>query len=193
MSLHQNSPDASTPHSLGEAIHRIRARWGWFVAFGVLTALLGAATLTYLVVVGTIASVYMIAIAMIIAGGVEVGLGVNARTWGRTALWIVVGLLYVVAGAFALAQPLLAAAGYTLLIGVALVVVGAARIVAAIRLDHGPKGMLALAGGIAILLGAMIIGSWPASSLIVLGTFLGIDLLFYGISWIAFGMKLKSA
>ena len=27
---------------------------------------------------------------------------------------------------------------------------------------------------------------------IVLGTFLGIDLLFYGLSWIAFGMRLKS-
>ena len=192
MSLPQETIGAR-PHSLGEAIHRLRPKWGWFVAFGVLAAALGLATLGYLVVVGTIASVYMIAIAMIVAGGAEIGLGLSARTWGQTALWIVVGLLYVVAGAFAFAQPLLAAAGYTLLIGVALFVVGVARIVAALRLDHGGKGLLILSGVIAILLGGMIVASWPASSLIVLGTFLGIDLLFYGISWITFGMRLKSA
>lgn len=192
MTIPQN-PDGAHPHNLGEAIHRARSKWGWFVAFGALTAALGVATLGYLVVAGTIASVYLIAIAMIVAGGAEIGLGLNARTWGRTAVWILVGLLYIVAGAFALAQPLLAAAGYTLLIGVALVVVGGARIVAALRLDHGPKGLLVLSGIVAILLGAMIVASWPASSLFVLGTFLGIDLLFYGISWIAFGMRLKSS
>ena len=89
------------PHNLGEAIHRLRGRWGWFVGFGALATALGVAVLGYLVVAGTIASVYMIAIAMIVAGGAEIGLGLNARTWGMTALWIVVGLLYIVAGAFA--------------------------------------------------------------------------------------------
>ena len=189
------SPDAPTsahPHSLGEAIVRIRHKWGWFVAFGVLSAAMGIATLTYLVVMGTIASVYLIGIALILAGGAEIALGFGAKTWGWAAIWIVVGLLYVVTGAFALAQPLVAAAVYTLLIGAALIVTGLARIVAAIRLQHGPKGMLALAGVITAVLGAMILASWPASGLFVLGTFLGIDLLFYGISWIAFGMRLKS-
>ena len=28
---------ASRPHSLGEAIGRLKPKWGWFVAFGVLT------------------------------------------------------------------------------------------------------------------------------------------------------------
>lgn len=192
MTMPQNSL-GDRPHNLGEAIHRLRSRWGWFVGFGALATVLGVAILGYLVVAGTIASVYLIAIAMIIAGGAEIGLGLNARTWGMTALWIVVGLLYIVAGAFALAQPLLAAAGYTLMIGIALVVVGIARIIAALRLDHGPKAPLVVSGLIAVLLGGMIVASWPASSLFVLGTFLAIDLLFYGMSWIAFGIRLKRA
>jgi len=185
------SPVGAHPHNLGEAIHRLRSRWGWFVGFGALATFLGLAILGYLVVAGTIASVYMIAIAMIVAGGAEIGLAFNAKSWGHSALWAVVGLLYIVAGAFALAQPLLAAAGYTLLIGLSLIVVGVVRIVAALRLAQGPKTPLVLSGAIAVLLGIMIVASWPASSLFVLGTFLGIDLLFYGISWIAFGMRLK--
>ena len=108
------------------------------------------------------------------------------------AIWVLAGLLYVVAGAFALAQPLVAAAAYTLLIGAALVVTGVLRIVAAFRLPEGNKAMVGFAGAITVLLGAMILAAWPASGMFVLGTFLGIDLLFYGLSWITFGMRLKS-
>lgn len=190
---HNPDPNRPNQHSLGEAIVRIRHKWGWFVAFGVLTTALGFATLGYLVVVGTIASVYLIGLAMIVAGGVEIGLGFNAKSWGWAAVWIFAGLLYVVAGAFAFARPLDAAIGFTFILGAILVATGLVRIFAAFRLEHGPKTMLMMAGLVTTLLGAMILASWPASGLFVLGTFLGIDLLFYGISWIAFGMRLKSA
>ncbi len=179
-------------HSLGEAMARLKPKWGWFVAFGALTAVMGLATLLYLVVIGTVASVYMIGFAMILAGGVEIGVGLKARTWGWLAIWVLVGLLYVVAGAFAIAQPLVAAAVYTLMIGAALLVTGVMRIVAAFQLPSGNKALVGLAGAVTVLLGLMILASWPASGLIVLGTFLGIDLLFYGLSWIAFGMRLKN-
>ena len=129
---------------------------------------------------------------MILAGGAEIAMGLKARTWGWLAIWILVGLLYIVAGAFALAQPLVAAAAYTLLIGAALLITGVARIVAAFRLPTGNKAMIGLAGGVTVVLGLMILLSWPASGLFVLGTFLGIDLLFYGLSWITFGMRLKN-
>jgi len=42
------------------------------------------------------------------------------------------------------------------------------------------------------LLGAVILASWPLSSLYVLGTLLGIDLLFHGGGWVAFGMGLRA-
>lgn len=185
------SPQPTRPHSLGDLIKQLQPKWGWFVALGALTAAMGLATLLYLVVIGTIASVYMIGLAMILAGGAEIGVALKARTWGWLAIWLLVGLLYVVAGAFAFAQPLVAAAAYTLMIGAALVVTGVVRIVAAFRLPDGAKALVGFAGAVTVLLGAMILASWPASGLFVLGTFLGIDLLFYGLSWIAFGMRLK--
>ena len=57
----------------------------------------------------TITTVYIIAAFMILTGGSEIVVGVGAKTWGRFFLWIAAGLFYVVAGAFALAQPLHAA------------------------------------------------------------------------------------
>ena len=82
---------------------------------------MGVAALV-LVVSATIASVYIIAIFMIIAGGGEIAFAFGARSWARFFLWVIAGLAYIVVGAFALAQPLMAAALFTLLLGVAMFV-----------------------------------------------------------------------
>ena len=46
-------------------------------------------------------------------------------------------------------------------------------------------------GVITLLLGAMIIAKWPASSFYVLGIFLGVDLIFFGSTWLAMGLALR--
>lgn len=193
----QAAPSSHTPSApparpnLGDAFERLRPKWGWFVALGLATAAFGVATLGYLSVVGTIASVFMIGVAMIIAGGAEIAIGFKARTWGWTALWIVVGLLYILGGLFAIAQPLVAAATFTLLIGAALIATGLMRIIAAFRAPEG-KAMLVFAGLITLALGLMIVAAWPVSGLFTLGIFLGVDLLIYGLSWISFGLRLRA-
>ena len=168
----------------------LRDRWGWFVAFGVLAAALGVVALST-VILSTEVSVFLIGVCMIVAGGVEIGIGSSARRWGWKATWIVVGLVYIVAGAFALAQPLVAAVLFTLLIGAAMTATGVMRILAAVQMTDGPKAPVLVAGVVTTLLGILIIAGWPASSLVVLGTFLGIDLLLYGLAWIGFGLRLR--
>ena len=180
------------PQPLGGISERLRHRWGWFVAFGALAAILGLAALV-LVVSATIASVLTIAIFMIITGGTEIIMGFGSQTWGRFFLFILLGLLYIVAGAFALAQPLLAAAVLTLMLGWALIATGAVRIWLGTHLPPGSKSMMILAGIATLLFGLVIILGWPGNSFFVLGIILGLDLLFYGVSMIAFGMRLKNA
>lgn len=192
MSDQTASPASGLPPrpNLGDAFERLRPKWGWFVALGLVTAAFGVATLGYLSVVGTIASVFMIGFAMIIAGAAEIAIAFKARTWGWTALWILVGLVYIVGGAFAIGQPLVAAATFTLLIGAALVATGILRVIAAFKAPEG-KGMLVFAGLITLALGVMILLAWPVSGLYTLGIFLGVDLLIYGLSWISFGLRLR--
>jgi aquaporin Z len=43
------------------------------------------------------------------------------------------------------------------------------------------------------LLGVVIVVQWPISSLWVIGTFLGVDLMFAGAAWIRVGLTSKSA
>ena len=180
------------PHSLGGMAERLRHRWGWFVGFGVLAAVLGLAALV-LDVSATIASVLTIGIFMVITGGSEIIMGVGSQTWGRFFLFILLGVLYIVAGAFAIAQPIPAAVVLTLMLGWALVATGAVRIWLGTHLPPGSKSAMVLAGIATLLFGLVIVLGWPGNSFFVLGIILGLDLLFYGASMIAFGMRLRRA
>lgn len=175
---------------LKEAIALLRSRWPWIVAFGVVSALLGVIALT-LVGATTLASVYLIALFIIFIGGSEIVLAFNSHIWSNRILLVLVGLLYIVVGAFALANPLTGAAGFTLMLGASLFATGALRIYFGAKLPHGPSGYVVFAGIITTLLGLLILFGWPENSIFVLGLFLGVDLLFYGASWIAFGLSLR--
>ncbi len=181
-----------TPASRSFLVERLRHRWGWFVALGLLITLLGLAAL-FLVISTTIASVVAIAIFMIIAGGAEIVMGFSAHNWCRFFLWIIGGIAYVIAGAFALVQPLMAAAVFTLVLGVAMVATGAIRIYVGICLGKGVRGPGIWAGLVTAVVGAVIILGWPANSFVVLGLLLGLDLLFWGASWIALGLRLQAS
>ena len=47
------------------------------------------------------------------------------------------------------------------------------------------RSSLIFSGAIGILLGILILVHWPSSGLWVIGTFIGIDLIFYGLSLIS--------
>lgn len=185
-------PFAAERRLLGTSIERLRHRWGWLVAFGVLVALFGIAALV-LDVTATIASVYTIAIFIIIAGGAEIATGIGAKSWGRFFLWILGGLLYIVAGAFALANPLIAAYFLTLMLGAGLIATGVVRIYLGTQLGREVRDAVIFAGVLTLIIGILIVVGWPSNTPFVLGILLGVDLLFWGLAWISFGLRLRNA
>jgi uncharacterized membrane protein HdeD (DUF308 family) len=178
------------PHDIGHALQHLRSRWGWFVAFGLAVALLGFISLG-VVGAATLASVYLVAVFMIVIGGTEISIGLNAHRWGNRIPIVLLGLLYIVAGAFALANPVAGAIGLTLLLGGAMLATGLMRVYFATLLPEGPKWLVGLAGAVTILVGVLILAGWPENSAYVLGIFLGIDMIFYGASWFSFGLFLR--
>lgn len=178
------------PHDIGQALEHLRSRWGWFVAFGLAVAVLGFVSLG-VVGAATLASVYLIAIFMIIIGGTEITIGVNAHRWSNRILVVLLGLLYIVAGSFALANPVAGAIGLTLLLGAAMLATGVLRVYFATLLPEGPKWLVGAAGVVTILVGVLILAGWPENSAYVLGIFLGLDMIMYGASWFNFGLFLR--
>jgi uncharacterized membrane protein HdeD (DUF308 family) len=81
----------------------------------------------------------------------------------------------------------------TLMLGAGLIAAGAVRGYLAFQLpaDH-PRAMVFLAALVTVLLGLVIVTHWPADSIWVLGTLLGVDLLFNGSGWVSFGLGLRA-
>ena len=169
----------------------LRAKSGWIVALGVVYVIAGVIALGS-VVFATVVSVFVVGIMMLIAGVAEVINAFQIKTWGKFLLWLLLGVLYIVAGFLTFDNPLLAAAVLTLLLGVALIASGIMRIILGFSMRRGmPWGWVVFSGVITLLLGLIILGHWPVSSLYVLGVFLGIDLIIAGIGWIGVGSGLR--
>jgi uncharacterized membrane protein HdeD (DUF308 family) len=180
------------PHSLGDSLRALRAKWGWIVALGVIFMIAGVIALGS-VVAATASAVLIVGVMMIMAGVAEIIAAFNVKDWGKFAVWMLLGVLYVAAGVICFLNPFAAATVLTLMLGFALVVGGIVRMFLAWHMREAgkPWGWVVVSGIISLLLGLMIIAQWPASSFFVLGIFLGIDLIFIGSGWIAIGMALR--
>ncbi len=180
----------ASAHSLGGAIERLRGRWAAITAFGVLLVVLGVAALVFSLI-ATIVTVTLNGVLFLIAGVAEIGIGVHSRDWGRFFLWVLGGLVYIAAGVLCIINPVLASVVLTLFLGAGLIAAGAVRAYLAMQLpaDH-PRLLVFLAAAVTILLGLVIVSHWPIDSVYVLGTLLGVDLLFHGVGWVSFGTGL---
>jgi len=184
---------SSITNSLNVAskLEALRAKSGWIVALGIIYVTAGFVALGS-VVLATVATVFVVGIMMLIAGVAEVINAFQIKTWGGFLLWLLLGVLYIVAGFVTFENPLLAAAFLTLLLGFSLVASGIMRIVLAFNMREGmPWIWVALSGAVTLLLGLVILVHWPISGLYILGLFLGIDLIFAGTSWIGVGLGLR--
>lgn len=187
-----NHPDPTARRAtLGTAMERLRHRWAWFIAVGVLAVVLGIVALG-LVVHATVTTVFIIAAFMILKGGSEISMGLNQKSWGREILFILAGLSYIVAAAFALARPLSAAEVLTLMLGAALLVAGGVRTWIGAHMQAQARAMVIAGGIFTALVGLLVVFGWPANSLVVLGTLLGVDLIVTGAMWLGFGLRLRA-
>ena len=125
-----SSSDILKASSASAGIEPLRAKWGWIVALGIVYLLTGLIALGS-VMTATVASVLVVGVMMIVAGVAEVINAFQVKGWGKFLLWILLGVLYIVAGFVTFENPLLAAALLTLLLGAALVASGIMRIILA--------------------------------------------------------------
>ncbi|QDV32466.1 HdeD family acid-resistance protein [Tautonia plasticadhaerens] len=186
-------PTSSSP--LGEAarqeLGRIRKNWIWFLVLGILTIVLGV-FLIATPLLGSLAAVWMISV-LLIAGGIVQFVGAfSTKGWGGFFLSLLAGVLYVGLGVLIVDRPVTALEVLTIVIALSLVIGGLSRIIVAASERFYGWGWTALSGGISLLLGVMIWRQLPTSAFWVIGLFLGIEMLFTGMTWVMLALGLKS-
>ncbi len=170
------------------ALHRA---WVWLVVLGVgiMAAGIGAVAYSFL---ATLTTVLIIGMVVLVGGVAQVINAFLARTWRGFFVAALTGVLYILVGGIMAEHPLRAAAILTLMLAVALLVGGAARLLYAATHRYHGRGWTAVSGLISVLLGVSIWQDWPEASLWVIGTFAGIDLAFSGWSWVMLGLAVRA-
>src|ERR1700710_359228 len=188
-----STSDTMKSPQAGSDMAPLRAKSGWIVALGVVYLIAGFIALGS-VMMATVASVLIVGVMMIIAGVAEVFSAFQIKSWGKFLLWVLLGVLYIIAGFVTFENPLLAAALLTLILGASLVASGIMRVILAFGMkQETPWIWILLSGAITLLLGIVILAHRPVSSLYILGLFLGIDLVLAGAGWVGLGLGLRRA
>jgi uncharacterized membrane protein HdeD (DUF308 family) len=132
----------------------------------------------------TLVSVVILGVILLCAAAVQWVAGVFARSWGGVFISILLSTLYAVAGFFAVQQPQLAAETLTLLLAGAFLFGGFFRVMVAASVQFPSWGWVLVNGFVTSFLGVLIWLQWPNSTIWVIGTFVGIDLIFNGLTWV---------
>jgi len=165
------------------------AGWGWILAYGILSVLLGIAAFVW-PVPATFAATLVIGAFFIAAGALSIGAGLFGRGHEGRGYQIGFGLLSVVIGGILAFEPATGALSLTLLVAVWLGVRGAMELGFGFRMRRGKGAMIAL-GLIDVILAIVVLATLPWSALTLPGFILGISFLFGGIAAISSALAHK--
>jgi uncharacterized membrane protein HdeD (DUF308 family) len=171
-------PNPSVPVFIGDW-HEYRRNWGWLLALGSISILLGLIALVDSIA-ATVVSMIFFGWVLLVAGIVE---GVHTfRHWrsGHVFLHSLHAVLSFVVGLMLLDHPLAGALALTLLLAAFFTVAGIFSIIVALSLRPPKWGWAMTSGVITLILGILVWAQWPVSGLWVIGLFIGIHLIFAG-------------
>jgi aquaporin Z len=163
------------------------------------------ATGVAMVVIGIVAILAPLATGVLfdmIFGAILIGAGIvefidafRGGTWQRSVLLGLAGIVTLAAGVLYIARPVVGLVVLTVVFLAYLVFVGAFRIVLAFQLPKGSpgKGWGFVSGVVSLVLAYLAIAQMPNISLWLIGTFIGVSLIFAGIARIALARGFRKA
>lgn len=162
------------------------------VAVGAVLVVLGLAALVLPPLFG-LTTALVLGGLFFIGGAVQAAHAIQARHEPRFAWRLVMGVLRAIAGLYLVAYPVIGAVALTAVLASYFVVAGAVKTVSAVQQRDVPTwGWLFFDGVVSVGLGLIAWAGFPASSLWLIGTLLGVELLLAGLSAVTAGMAASS-
>jgi uncharacterized membrane protein HdeD (DUF308 family) len=169
----------------------VRRATTWSIALSVLMIVAGVLAICVPVVAG-VAVTALVAWLLILSGLLHLAFAFRDGRAGAILWEILLGIVYGGIGFYMLARPVAGLASLTLAIAVYLLIEGALEFVMSFQLRPAPgSGWLLVDGIITLLLAVMIWSTWPSSAAWVVGTLIGISMLFSGITRLMLSLALR--
>jgi uncharacterized membrane protein HdeD (DUF308 family) len=138
-------------------------------------------------------SILLMVGALVIAAGImRMIWAFQAGSLGKGVLVFLIGVLTLLAGFAVVASPLVSSAILTIMLSIYFFVDGLSEFFAAFSLQDG-KGWLLFDAAVTVLLGIMIFTGFPLAGTVAIGVFLGIKLIFVGVTMLSIRSLAKHA
>jgi uncharacterized membrane protein HdeD (DUF308 family) len=185
-------PDPDPRWTTQEVAQTIRRRSLWMEVLGLLLIALGVIAVSS-AVLASLATTLLIGGLLLVAGAAQIGVAVAfwRRRRGGFALGIVLGVLCLGAGTLCLIRPASSLAAITFILGGYFIGSGAVRFLINQQERFPGWGWGVVSAVSELLLGVLMIAFWPTSSLFVLGTILGVQLIFSGVATFNVGLAVR--
>jgi uncharacterized membrane protein HdeD (DUF308 family) len=160
----------------------VRESVGWSIALSLLMILAGIVSIVMPPAAG-IAIAILVGWLLAFSGAAHLVFAWHARGTGGVLWEILVGILYLFTGVYLLRNPGAGLASLTLALAIYLFAEGVLELLMSFLLRLLPgSGWLTFDGIITLILAVLIWRSWPSSSAWVIGTLVGISMLFSGMA-----------
>jgi uncharacterized membrane protein HdeD (DUF308 family) len=164
---------------------------GWSIGLSVILILAGLFAIAVPPLVG-VGVLLVVAWLIIVSGGVHLLFAWRTRTTGGMIWELLLGILYIAIGVDVLLHPAAGLAALTLILAIYLFVEGVLELIFGFRLrPRAGATWVMLDGVVTLFLAILIWRSWPSSSEWVIGTLVGISMLFSGVSRLFLSMAVR--
>ncbi|MFD9791028.1 HdeD family acid-resistance protein [Streptomyces sp. NPDC059070] len=166
---------------------KLRRSFGRLTLLGAILALAGLVGLVY---TGVATLTTMLLFGWLLLVGGVVGLLHAIQSRGANFFWlgVVVAALNIAAGVVVIRRPEGSAEALTMFAALLFLTGGVFRLAGSVVVRGPQMGWTLVQGAFGVLLGVLVLASWPSSSRYVIGCFFSLGLLFDGLGLIALGV-----
>jgi len=172
-------------------IEEVRKSWGWFLVFGILLMILGAACVGK---AQTATTFSILALGWVLAISAVVWLVSSFYAWSSSGFFVYLlnAIIRGVTGYLLIRHPDAGAEGVTMLLAALFIVGGLFRAAGASVIQFPRWGWTVFAGLVSVALGVYLVATWSTSSTFFVGIAVGIDLIFDAAALVGFAGAIHS-
>jgi uncharacterized membrane protein HdeD (DUF308 family) len=172
-------------------LEQVRKSWGWFLIFGILLMILGAACVAKAQTATTF-SILALGWVLAISGVLWLVNAFNAFSWNGFFVYLLNAIIRGMTGYLLIRHPDAGAAGVTMVLASLFIVGGVFRAAGAGVLQFPRWGWSVFASLVSIFLGVYLLATWPVASTYFIGIAIGVDLIFDGSALVGFAAAIQS-
>jgi uncharacterized membrane protein HdeD (DUF308 family) len=165
----------------------------WSIVLSILMLAIGVLAIAVPVIAGVAATV-TVGWLLVLSGALHLVFAWRAGSAGAVLWEVLLGVLYAAIGVYMLINPLLGLASLTFAIAFYLLLEGVLELALSFRLRPARgSGWLLVDAIVTLALAVMIWSTWPSSAAWVIGTLIGISMLFSGITRLMLSVAVRRA